>query len=121
MFQFSNALSFCTQALYGPPAVAPSPVPKPEEPPRDRNVRDEELCADSSIDAVLTTKMNGKLRTYAFKGSKYWRLTSTGVEQGYPRPIRVGWKGVPDNLDAILPYEETNRIYFFKVGYGVTD
>ena len=74
---------------------------------------------DSSVDSMLTLEMNGQKRTYAFKGAYYWRLTSSGVEKGYPRLIRDMWGGVPDNLDAILPYEESDRIYFFKVSCRV--
>ena len=97
--------------------MAPSPVPKPREPSNDREEPDPTLCTDSSVDAMLTLDMSGKKRTYAFKGENYWRLTSTGVERGYPKRIREMWGGLPGNLDAILPNEESNRIYFFKVCY----
>ena len=105
------------QELYGPPAADVAPAPKPREPssPGNREDPDPILCADSSVDAMLTLEMNGQKRTYAFKGAYYWRLTSSGLEKGYPRLIRDMWGGLPDNLDAILPYEESDRIYFFKV------
>ena len=106
------------QELYGPPAVvAPSPAPKPRTPSNDREKMDPALCADSSVDAMVTLEIGGRKNTYAFKGAQYWRLTDTGVEEEYPKLIRDSWEGVPDNLDAILPYEESNRIYFFKVSY----
>ncbi|XP_043191575.1 matrix metalloproteinase-24-like isoform X2 [Amphibalanus amphitrite] len=104
------------QELYGPPAADAAPAPDPREPssPGDREDPDPILCQDSAVDAMLTIDVNGQKRTYVFKGDHYWRLTSSGVEKGYPRLIREMWGGVPDNLDAILPYEEADRVYFFK-------
>ena len=94
-----------------------APVPKPRDPSAsgDSEEPDPILCTDSAPDAMITVAVGSEMRTYAFKGQYYWRLTKTGIEKGYPRLIREAWDGVPDNLDAVLPYEESNRIYFFKV------
>ena len=51
--------------------------------------------------------------TYTFLGGKYWKLSDTSVEPGYPRLIYQGWPGLPRNLDAAFTW--TNRkTYFFK-------
>ena len=44
-----------------------------------------ELCQrGSKLDTMVTVK-NGD--TYAFTRDKYWKLTKTSVEPGYPRPM----------------------------------
>ena len=109
------------QALYGPPKEAPN---RPEKRPTTRRPlqkpaigEDPILCRsasfDSSIDAMITA--GSQKQTYVFKGDRYWRLTDTGVELGYPRSIRSNWPGVPDDIDAAFSWPQTDRIYFFKV------
>jgi matrix metalloproteinase-14 (membrane-inserted) len=61
-------------------------------PPTPDNV----ICK-SNLDTKVTTN-NGV--TYAFLGSKYWKLYDTSVEPGYPRLISQGWTGLLWNLDA---------------------
>lgn len=34
------------------------------------------------------------------------------MDPGYPKKIRDGWKGVPDDIDAV--YEWNNKVFFFK-------
>ena len=105
------------QDLYGPPNQS-HPVPEAQESLTSANVEkpDATLCTDSSVDAMVTLDVKGEKRTYVFKGKKYWRLTRTGVEKGYPRLIVEMWGGVSANLDAILADEESNKTYFFKKG-----
>ena len=105
------------QYLYGPPTHS-HPVPEAQEPLTSANLErpDATLCADSSVDAMVTLDVKGEKRTYVFKGKKYWRLTRTGVEKGYPRLTVEMWGGVSGNLDAILADAESNKIYFFKNG-----
>ena len=71
----------------------------------------------NNVDAVFKWAANGKM--YFFKGSQYWRFESklestgqAGVSDKYPRPIAV-WKGVPNNIDSVVTYEN-KRTYFFK-------
>jgi matrix metalloproteinase-14 (membrane-inserted) len=51
--------------------------------------------------------------TYVFQGNKYWKLTDTSVEPGYPRPISEGWNGLPGDLDAAFAWTN-GKTYFFK-------
>ena len=39
------------------------------------------LC-DGSLDTIVSTSQG---QTYAFFGSKYWKLTDTDIAPGYPR------------------------------------
>ena len=39
------------------------------------------LC-DGSLDTIVSTSQG---QTYAFYGSKYWKLTDTDIAPGYPR------------------------------------
>ena len=71
----------------------------------------------NNIDAAFKWVANGKM--YFFKGSQYWRFESElgstgrpGVSDKYPQPISV-WKGIPNNIDSVLTYEN-KRTYFFK-------
>ncbi|KAK7081846.1 putative peptidoglycan binding domain [Halocaridina rubra] len=70
------------------------------------------LCADGSIDAIVT--MSDK-ETYVFKGSEYWKLTDNGVATGYPRSISRDWGGLSSNLDAAFTWTN-GKTYFFKGG-----
>ena len=85
--------------------MIPNTVQKKEE--EDRN---NELCRNAKVDVMVTTKDK---TTYAFKGSKYWRLTDDGVAKGYPRSISRDWDGLPSNLDAAFTWTN-GRTYFFR-------
>ena len=85
----------------------------------DGEEEDPILCSDSSIDAMATVSVGKRRRTYVFKDDLYWRLTNVSVEAGYPRKISSAWRGVPDNLDAVLVYSprggKKEILFFFKV------
>ena len=85
--------------------MIPNTVQKEEE--EDRN---NELCKNAKVDVMVTTKDK---TTYAFKGTKYWRLTDDGVAKGYPRSISRDWDGLPSNLDAAFTWTN-GRTYFFR-------
>lgn len=34
------------------------------------------------------------------------------MDPGYPKEIKDGWKGVPDDIDAV--YEWDGKVFFFK-------
>ncbi|XP_037076388.1 matrix metalloproteinase-24-like [Pollicipes pollicipes] len=111
------------QALYGPkekPAVRPAAVPtqRPARPPARPPApapaagEDRQLCSDATVDAIFTA--GSQKQTYVFQGAWYWRLTDTGIENGYPRRIRDYWDGLPNNLDAAFSLPKKDLIFFFK-------
>ena len=57
--------------------------------------------------------MNG--RTYAFKGSVYWRFNDVKdrTDQDYPQPLSA-WNGVPDDIDEMFLWSHNWYPYFFK-------
>lgn len=69
-----------------------------------------DLCQDSRIDAVTRVE-NGN--TYVFKGSHYWRVTTNGLAEGYPRKISEDWPGLPGNIDAALTWAD-GKTFIFK-------
>eukprot|EP00906_Rhabdomonas_costata_P013706 RCo019663 len=75
----------------------PVPVPAVEEHP---------------YDAAFQCTSNHK--TYVFIGDVYYRVEGRHVEQGYPKPIEVGWPGIPPRVDAVFEGPEADKIYFFK-------
>lgn len=68
----------------------------------------------ANVDAAFQWVRNGKI--YFFKGSRYWRFTSTSsnlqMDAGYPRDISV-WRGVPYDINAVFQWKN-GRSYFFK-------
>ena len=48
-----------------------------------------------------------------YQGSKYWKLSATSVEEGFPRLISDDWEGLPDNLDASFAWTN-GKLYFMK-------
>merc|ERR1719348_478109 len=74
------------------------------------SVNNRELCRSNQVDTMVTLR-DGV--TYAFKGEKYWKLTETSVEPGYPRSISEDWTGMPGNLDASFTWKN-GKTYFFK-------
>ena len=63
------------------------------------------------IDASFTWT-NGK--TYFFKDDRYWRFSDGKNDPGYPRLIKKGFDGIPDNVDAAFVWSGNGKIYFFK-------
>lgn len=49
-----------------------------------------------------------------FAGDYYWKLTSDGIESGYPKSIGGTWKDLPGNINAAFTYKN-GKSYFFKV------
>ena len=68
------------------------------------------------IDAAFFHR--GTNKSYFFQGSKYYRLTGTRVDAGYPVSLPGGWKGLPTSfrsgIDAAVHMKSNNKIYFFK-------
>ncbi|XP_053330840.1 matrix metalloproteinase-18-like [Spea bombifrons] len=57
----------------------------------------------SSIDAAIrmqnpTASQDGKI--FFFKGKNYWKYENDQMEHGYPKLIKEGFPGVPNNIDA---------------------
>ena len=67
------------------------------------------------IDAVSIWPGNQK--TYYFKGPYYWRYNQykNRIDDGYPRPIKKYWPGVPDSVDTAF-VAPNNHLYFIKEG-----
>ena len=72
------------------------------------SIYDDVLC-EGRLDTILTTQG----QTFVFYGSKYWKLTESGVKRGYPQPIAEGWDQLPWSLDASFTWTNGNS-YFFK-------
>lgn len=54
---------------------------------------------------------------YLFQGTQFWKYTNLNqLESGYPRPIREGFPGIPDNIDAAFVWSGNGRIFFVKGG-----
>jgi hypothetical protein len=65
------------------------------------------------MDAAISFPGNGE--TYFFKGDKYWKYDeeTKALAPGYPKLIRLFWRGLPDNIDAALQTVE-GETFFFK-------
>ena len=86
-----------TRTIFTPSTNAPSATPS-------------SFICKGYIDTIVTTSMG---ITYAFLGGKYWKLSDTAIEPGYPRLISDGWKGLPWNIDAAFTWTN-GKTYFFK-------
>ncbi|CAG7816604.1 unnamed protein product [Allacma fusca] len=69
------------------------------------------LGLPSELDAAITMSNQ---KTYFFKGSLYWRSTSTQIDPGYPKQISDYFKKIPDSIDAAGMWSWNNEPYFFK-------
>lgn len=103
------------QSLYGrktnqlrPTNVYPATTQRPYSPPKVP--LDDSICKDSKVDTLFNSAQG---ETYAFKGDKYYKLTTDSVEEGYPQLISKGWPGLPGNIDAAFTYKN-GKTYFFK-------
>ncbi|XP_043573989.1 vitronectin-like [Chiloscyllium plagiosum] len=70
------------------------------------------------VDAAFT-RINCEGKTYIFKGDSYWRFSDGILERNFPRLIKDGFPGIPNNIDASLAVPACNidgkeRVYFFK-------
>ncbi|XP_077321170.1 matrix metalloproteinase-18-like isoform X3 [Lithobates pipiens] len=57
----------------------------------------------ASIDAAIrmqnpVANQDGKI--FFFKGTKYWKYENYKIEPGYPKLIKKGFPGIPNNVDA---------------------
>ncbi|XP_017838083.1 matrix metalloproteinase-14 isoform X2 [Drosophila busckii] len=104
------------QSLYGrktnqytPTNVYPPSTQRPSYTP-PKVPLDGSVCKDSKVDTIFNSE-NGD--TFAFKGDKYYKLTTDSVEEGYPKLISKNWPGLPANIDAAFTYKN-GKTYFFK-------
>jgi len=56
--------------------------------------------------------------TYAFLGNQFWRLSASGIEEGFPQSIESVW-GIRGSIDAALTYGDITDL--FKVSYTSKD
>lgn len=47
-----------------------------------------------------------------FTGAEYWEYDNLEAREGFPKPISE--LGLPDDIDAALPWGYTGKTYFFK-------
>ena len=87
-----------------PPTTARTTTRRPQQ-----SFDNTELCR-GNLDTIVTAKDDS---TYAFSGNRYWKLTDTSIEAGYPRVISSDWDGLPGNLDAAFTWTN-GKTYFFK-------
>jgi hypothetical protein len=70
---------------------------------------------EAGIDAAFMH--GGNDRIYMFKGDQYVRLTGSTVDDGYPKPIKGNFKGVPDyyeeGISAAMWRGSNGRVYLF--------
>ena len=59
-----------------------------------------DVCSGDGGGVVDTVFGTAEGQYYAFRGSYSYKLTDTGVAQGYPRLISEEWPGLPNNIDA---------------------
>lgn len=100
------------QALYGEKEIQVKSVNNVSDADNipQSGLDNKDLCRKNKVDTIVTDK-NGE--TYVFQGAIYWKLSSTSVEEGYPRLISEDWSGLPDDLDASFTWTN-GKIYFLK-------
>ncbi|XP_071093401.1 matrix metalloproteinase-19-like [Haliotis cracherodii] len=90
-----------------PPVTArPRPRPRATPAPRGRH-------CDVKFDDIIVAH-DGK--TYAFRGSKIYRLTNRGVSRGFPRPRNRVFRGAPSSPGAVVYDRRLRKTFFFKGG-----
>lgn len=69
----------------------------------------------NNINAAFRSR-HGK--QYFFQGDRYWKyFDNNTIVRGYPKTITKHFKGIPDNIDAVLHMPNTRLqtiLYFFK-------
>ncbi|KAK2899255.1 hypothetical protein Q8A67_010673 [Cirrhinus molitorella] len=92
------------QTLYGKPVEKPPTTPRKPDP---------EPSAPDPCTARLDAIMLGPLhKTFAFRGHYVWTLSDSG--HNAPVPIKTLWKELPDDIDAAVHSQRTNKSYFLK-------
>ena len=84
------------------------------EPGYPRSTSSDWAGLPGDLDASFTYT-NGKM--FFFNGSRYWRFSNDGhripdVDAGYPKEIRTGFAGIPNDVDAAVMIKKS--VYFFK-------
>ena len=96
-------------AAVPPPSFTTARTTTSTSPPRKVPSPDNKELCRGNLDTIVTIESE----TFAFHGDKYWKLTDTAVEAGYPRTISRDWDGLPANLDAAFTWTN-GKTYFFK-------
>ncbi|KAH8413605.1 hypothetical protein KR222_001617 [Zaprionus bogoriensis] len=116
VFKLDDDDKLAIQSLYGrktnqltPTNFYPPSTHRPAFTP-PKTPLDDSICKDSKIDTLFNSAQGD---TFAFKGDKYYKLTTDAVEEGYPQLISKGWPGLPGNIDAAFTYRN-GKTYFFK-------
>ncbi|XP_051902419.1 vitronectin-like [Hippocampus zosterae] len=70
------------------------------------------------VDAAFT-RINCQGKSYIFQGRKYWRFDGDVLDEGFPRDIAEGFRGIPDDLHAAFAvpapnHRQREKAYFFK-------
>uniref|UniRef100_A0A2C9KBK3 Peptidase metallopeptidase domain-containing protein n=1 Tax=Biomphalaria glabrata TaxID=6526 RepID=A0A2C9KBK3_BIOGL len=113
-FQLDHDDITAIQELYGQRRIKNNDVTKiiPKQ-TSTVTTRVPKICNDPKIDAVTMTSDG---HTYIFKGKQYYRLSSYGIADGYPRDIAQDWKGVEGPIDSALHWDN-GYTYIFKGDY----
>ena len=58
-----------------------------------------------------------EVQRYENGGKENWpkNILTLANQEGYPKPMRDGFPGIPSSVDAAFLWGGNNRIYFFKV------
>ncbi|CAI9719141.1 metalloproteinase-16-like [Octopus vulgaris] len=108
-FKLSRDDIAAVQELYGSRSDSRF-YPRPPDPlPTQGRMSGPPICHDASIDAI--TKLPDDA-TYVFKGDKYYRLSGTGIDVGYPRKIEWDWLGVTGPIDAAFTWDNSFTFIF---------
>ncbi len=74
-------------------------------------ISDKWINLPSNVDAAFA---ENEEKVFFFKGSQYWRYNGTNMDRGYPKQISQGFRGIPDNIDAVMWLPNLKKVYFFK-------
>lgn len=77
------------------------------------------MCHDAVIDDQFPSTLTFVITTFLFlfccmQGSYYWRWRDNAIDPGYPKQIREGFAGIPDNIDAAFVWGGNDKTYFIK-------
>lgn len=108
-FKLSRDDVAAVQELYGGRTDTRRFDPPPNPLPTQGRVSRPPICNDASIDAI-TRLRDGT--THVFKGEEYYRLSRTGIDNGYPRKIHWDWRGVQGPIDAAVTWDDSFTFIF---------